>query len=408
MAKIGLIGDIHFGEFARSNEFCPDGFQTKDKTKGIASLKEGLIQIFSEEKLNYLLVAGDLTSKGNPIEFVECYKLINEIAEKAGIPKQNVIISLGNHDVDWKITDITNNISSDITTQIKLEELYQIISSNIASLLIDNNNFTETGPIPFSGIYRAKDIDLFVLNSGWLSNRKDKIKHGKLEEKQLIWFEKMAQKYNNTQNWKILLLHHHPISYPHPYPHHDISAVQEGSELIQVAGKYGFNLICHGHRHHPKAYNDLQNEWVNPITFVCVGSFSVDSIHRCNGDIPNCFHILNLSDTKEKIIHLKNYEYSSKNGWKAIKENRPEAPLDAEMYFSRPYDLKSKKDKLRKIVAANSTDFGANLPGWNDLPIELRTVSYNTLNDFIKNEFSSEYDMVGLFPEPVILLRRSI
>lgn len=407
MVKIGLLGDIHFGEFARSNEFCPNGFQIKDKTEGIASLKESLIQIFSEEKLNYLFVAGDLTSKGNPIEFVECYKVINEIAEKAGIPKQKVILSLGNHDVDWKITDISNNSSPDITIQKKVEELYQIISSNTASILINNNNFTEAGPIPFSGIYRDENIDLFVLNSGWLSNRKDEIKHGKIEEKQLNWFEGMAKKHKDTQNWKILLLHHHPLSYPHPYPHHDITAVQEGSEIIQVAGKYGFNLICHGHRHHPNAYNDFQNEWINPITFVCVGSFSVNSIHRCNGDIPNCFHIIDLSDTQEKIVHLKNYEYSSKNGWKTIKENRPEVPLDAEMYFSKPYDLKSKQGKLRQIVEASKKEFGAQLPKWNDLPIELRTLSYNTLNDFVKKELISEYDMVGSFPEPVILLRRS-
>ena len=408
MNKIAILGDIHFGELARSREFCPNGIKLQDITHGAASIKQGIVDIIKDENVDYLFIAGDLTSTGSPIEYTECYNVILSIAEEAGISKNKIIVCLGNHDVDWRISDIAETYTG-LDAKFPADQnrkLYQKMSAKIADILIDRNDFFEKGPAPFSGILNFKDLIIFVLNSGWQSSRSQKIPHGKIDIEQLNWFKDQAKNYQEKEEWKILLLHHHPHNYPNLNPFHDTSLLEEGSEIIEIAGKCGFNLICHGHRHHPKALNNDSSDWLNPITFICAGSCSVNASHRNNGDIPNCFHIIELFD-EERIIRLKNYEYSPNDGWKALANNRPEAPLDNDMFFCKTYTYANRSDVLKKIVGFKKNKLNYKLPEWIDLPIELKTLDYKSLNKLIRDIYYSQFQVYGNYPNEVALLRRS-
>ena len=43
MSRIAILSDIHFGEFCRASSFYMPGEEVQDKSKGIYSLKEGLM-----------------------------------------------------------------------------------------------------------------------------------------------------------------------------------------------------------------------------------------------------------------------------------------------------------------------------------------------------------------------------
>lgn len=409
MTKIALISDIHFGKFARSKEFCPDGTKLQDNTHGAASITEGLIKLLKEEKVDFIFIAGDLTSTGSPLEYVECYKTLLSIAEESSIAKENIIVCLGNHDVDWRISDIAETDEEYKTAEPrdKIIEYYRKIAAYSPELLIRKNSFTEKGPAPFSGIIENGSIDIFVLNSGWYSHRNEEIPHGKITKEQLAWFKEKASEYNN-KNWKVLLLHHHPYNYTYPNPFHDISFLEEGSEVMTIAGECGFNLICHGHRHHPKAQLVVRSGWQNAITFICAGSFSVNSSQRNGGDIPNCFHIVELNDDEKKIIKLKNYEYSTSEGWKDLVSNRSETPLDNEMYFYEIINVEDRKKILIDMVENTKSEKGCELPSWSDLPIELKTLTYKELNNLIKSAYKNSHDIYGKYPDNVALIRSDI
>lgn len=51
--------------------------------------------------IQYLLVTGDLTQTADEDEFEEAGKILNELCEKIGISKENVMIVPGNHDINW-------------------------------------------------------------------------------------------------------------------------------------------------------------------------------------------------------------------------------------------------------------------------------------------------------------------
>ena len=405
MTKIAILGDIHFGKLARSKEFCPDGIKLQDITIGAASIKQGIVDIIKKEQVEYLFIAGDITSTGSPLEYTECYKVIIDIATKANILEEKIIACLGNHDVDWRISDIAENYS-DLEGESPIEQnkkFYQKISASIPDLFFEKNNFSIKGPAPFSGIIDNGDLIIFVLNSGWQSSRNEKLPHGKIKNDQLLWFADKAASYKDNSGWKVLLLHHHPIIYPFPQTFYDTSFLEEGSEVVQIAGECGFNIICHGHRHHPKAINSENNDWLNPITFICSGSCSVNATHRNNGDIPNCFHIIELFSEK-KIVRLKNFEYSSSKGWKPLLSNRPEAPLDNDMFFYKNYSAQDREKVIHSIIDAKLKSKGCILPEWKELPIELKTLDYKRLNELIVSVYGSKYLVVGRYPDQIALV----
>lgn len=407
MTKIALISDIHVGKLSRTAEFAVVGEPIKDETKGGVSLKEGLIHVLKQEKVEMLLVAGDLTSTGSPQEYDQCQNALNDIARKVGISKDNLILSVGNHDVDWKITRMAQEVYASYSAPFPIGNVaarYQLIAASIGSICMDASDFNNTRePVPFTGIIDKKNVIIFVLNSGWCCSHNQEYKHGKLTAQQLEWFKENAKKYKKINKWKIVLLHHHPFNYPYPTLGMDISTLEEGGELLEIAGTNEINLICHGHRHHPRAKTALETGWQQPITFICAGSISVNSEHRNNGEIPNVFHIIELHK-KGYTLTLKNYEYSAAEGWKPLMNYRPEAPLDAEMFLGKVYSAADIDSALKKLIIISKDDI--KLPTWSNLPNELKTLPLGDLNEKIKLFVSATHERVGRYPDLVVLIRR--
>ena len=74
------------------------------ETHGGSSLKEGLIDVLKRETVDYMLIAGDLTSTGSPHEYTHCQNVLRDISSKAGIKSQNIVL-VGNHrSIDWRMT----------------------------------------------------------------------------------------------------------------------------------------------------------------------------------------------------------------------------------------------------------------------------------------------------------------
>lgn len=91
MVKIALLSDIHFGKDSRCSDFAIPGQQIVDDVSGGNSLYGGLESKLLEYKPDYILCTGDLTSSGKPLEFKYCLEKLYGLAEKASVPKQNVI-----------------------------------------------------------------------------------------------------------------------------------------------------------------------------------------------------------------------------------------------------------------------------------------------------------------------------
>jgi len=403
MVRIALMSDIHFGKFSRTIEFSVPGEMIQDETKGGYSLQEGMIKILKEMDVKYLLIAGDLTSIASPQEYHYFQKKIICIANEIGVDHEHILCCLGNHDIDRKITQLSeqaiNEKSVDDVKKV-VKEKYNLMAarcalSNLEEIIVPEHN---VGPTPFTGVHKENEFIVFVLNSGWQCAHDQDYPHGKLANKQLEWFQETAAQYKDDARVKIVLVHHHPFKYPYPIPSQDISEIEESSELMEMVKNNGIDIIVHGHRHHPIARTIQINSGTKPITLICAGSLSVNSEHRDNGNIPNTMHILELCEDNREFV-LYNYKYTSAEGWKEMEYSNV-TPLDNKM-------------KLGKIFAKNIIDDAINnLPpsemrpiAWDEIDESLQYLTYNDLNDRIRNLLSSKYKIIGTFPEEIIFFR---
>jgi len=345
--RIALISDIHYGSASATSEFAIQGEPLRyGEVSNASPFFQGLVDTLKMEKPNYLFVAGDLTSTGSPLEFKYCYERIYQLAKEADILSENVIISLGNHDIDWRVTRPvdsykTNSIATYLDDDINfLETSYVKLANRWAvGIGIDNALYTELfkhlyKEAPLAGVIERENGIIFVLNSGHLCSHDKARKHGCLSKHQLEWFkDQLSSNYVSCTKTKIVLLHHHPFNYPYPHLGRDISTLAEGSELYEICGQSGVNLVLHGHRHHPKAKTVSENGWKNPVTYVCAGSLSVNATYRLQGAIPNTFHIIECNGQEQ--IALRNYEYSFTEGWIITQKFRDEVPLDGNMLLGK-------------------------------------------------------------------------
>ena len=92
------VSDLHFVTEA-----------DKDKTRYSDSFVEDFLDEFRDVKINYLIVTGDIADKSKEIEYKSASAFLNRVVSDLQIPKQNVLICMGNHDIFWrKLEDIAD------------------------------------------------------------------------------------------------------------------------------------------------------------------------------------------------------------------------------------------------------------------------------------------------------------
>lgn len=408
MVRIALISDIHFGQYSRTDELSVPGEPIKDENAGGISLTESLISVLKEKNIQYLFIAGDLTSLGSPQEFSHCEKALLNIAEKAGISNDKIILGLGNHDVDWNIADLHlkyEDKPADFPHKLVKDKYREIAASASLASMKHLKQLSCNGPVPYSGVVENEHFIMFVLNSGCHCTRDQSFSRGKLDVNQLDWFELNVKKYNNDNRWKIVMMHHHPFNYSFPVIGPDVSTLEEGSRFLDIAGQNGIRLVLHGHRHHPRAETQMKSSWTYPITFICAGSLAVNSAHRC-GEIPNTIHIIELY-TEVGVLELLSFQFSSAQGWIPIKNNCPETPIDPRMLLGKIF---TEDERIRAIQALSDKSLyendGALELTWSNLDESLRFFPIDKLNELIKNQLPFDYKMIGNFPADVILIKK--
>lgn len=400
-----VLADIHFGKFANSREFGlnqnTSGYASSKRLSSVDSLITTILKL--EDKPTAILVPGDLTSIASPSEFEGCIKLTIEIAKKLDISSDNIFFTYGNHDVDWRICALKNE-----TAGFSTDHNYNHVAAMVGSLYTPVKNRIKEGPVPGSGVFRTEDHTIFILNSGFYCVADQIYRHGSLGSEQLKWFEEVLKQYSSDTGWKILMVHHHPHNYKYPTPINDISCIEEGAEVVNLAGHYGVDLVCHGHRHHPRLFTEMETNWKKPMTFICAGSVAVNALHRDNGLIPNLFHVVSLRKrlaNKAAFGKVTSFEFTTE-GWKPV-SYKEATPLDHVHHFGALVSDceadEAAKSFLLSIISSLEVK-STELPAMRDLPDALLCCSLEQLNNRLSRlAQGSGYLMYGKYPDSVMI-----
>ncbi len=400
-----ILSDIHFGELANCSTFAVSANQVKNPIINAKPMKDCLIDALRTQTsgINAILVPGDLTSQGDPAEFCSCVQTVTEIANHLHVPPDRVYYTFGNHDVNWPICDLKSAGKSG--------DYYQKVAAHVGSLFVPNGNPHIQGPVPGSAVYKGDSYTIIVLNSGYFSIKDQAYYHGKLGQDQLNWLRSTCDCVLSEETWNLLLLHHHPQNYPFPTVIADISTLEEGAELMEIAGSARFlDMIIHGHRHHPRIVTNYTAGWHSPITFLSAGSVAVNPQHRRNGEIDNLFHIVTLEsrlDTSAAFGCIDTFHYKSASGWTRVRY-LDEMPIDGIQHFG---SVVSKADKIAQFVDIlhNLVDGAGNnpvsLPKHEDLTSDLRCTQLHKLHEILMEAAHKvNCQIMGKYPDDVIAL----
>lgn len=407
-----ILSDIHYGDLCQFKELQSPSENDEVHFSSIASkISEALL----EENLapKFLLIPGDLTSRGSPLEFSKTSRFLEILATKINIPSNRVIHTYGNHDVDWKVCDI-------VPSHSEHSKFYQRLSAGIGPLFTNSNPPHESAPTVGAGKYVFDDLEIILLNSGIrcyssasVGGSYANIQNGKLDSDQLKWLRALGGKAAGVA--RVVVIHHHLANLPYPRQIRDLSCLEEGPEALQEFGRLGIDLVIHGHRHHPIIKTQLETGWQQPITFACAGSFGVNCEHRDGGRIPNTMHVVKFSgvaDTGNRFGRMYTYQEVSDLCWKLIRNETPNVAVDPVQWFGAASTAGRLKDKVVELIkelegARGKLEF-IRLPLFEELNLDIKCHRLNSINDAFA-EVASEfgYQMSGKYmqEEPLLVKR---
>jgi 3',5'-cyclic AMP phosphodiesterase CpdA len=403
-----VLADVHFGQLADSPEFRVNGKRPSDGSLKRLSRRDGLVATILKlsEKPTALFVPGDLTSIASPAEFKGCVDIALGIADDLGIPRDHIFFTYGNHDTNWRICELGTE-----TARFPADTAYDHVAATIGGLYAPTKNCILEGPVPGSGVFRAANHTVFVLNSGFFCVAEQTYRHGRIGSEQLKWIEGAFSKFSSSAGWKLLMVHHHPFNYTYPTPIEDVSCIEEGAEVVDLAGRYGIDLLFHGHRHHPRLFTELRTDWKSPMTFFCAGSVAVNAQHRDSGLIPNLFHVVTLQNrltTRAAFGNVTSFEFTTE-GWMPV-NYKGATPLDHIHWFGSLVSEHETDNAIRSFIqgVVQPPSKLVMLPPRETLPAELRCCSLVQLNSrlsVIAREFG--FQLLSKYPEEAALRKIS-
>jgi len=346
--KILVISDLHIGSAARAKDFSTDA------DEGSSAIVENFTQDFRElvarENINatHLLIAGDITNRGESIEFDLAEKRIKDISQILEIPYSNVFFVPGNHDGNWKHEKESVD-RGDTPEKARSAKYINIKTNSFFSDLLDNSRFSSYYEDPYSALWESDDLIVVGVNSSAFDCYDKEIKFGEVDLKCLEALEEqLINVHNDSRKLKILLTHHHPKNYTdRTFPKADLSEMKNAEDFLRFASRNQFDFIVHGHKHIPRFDYQLDSEGYS-VNILSAGSFSAQLKDWHNG-VANFFHLIEHHDfcpdndcSRGKVI---TWSYFTNHKWQ-------KASLERDYIgFEEFFGLVVLKPRLRRLLS---------------------------------------------------------
>jgi len=238
--KIGHISDLHilsiantrFYHFFNKRMIGGANLFLNRKNEYKIEFVEKLIEDINKQKLDYLVITGDITNLALDSEFKKAVELLN----KLDIPKDKIIIVPGNHD---------NYLKSSFKKNLFEKYMNPWLKNDIE---LENN---EKWPV-----FRLLDE---VLITGFSSSIPTcpLCAAGEISTYQLNKFDEISKKYDDK--FKIVLLHHHLPKLNKRKKYMD--GLRNREVVLVYFTKNKVNMALHGHKHKNSYYKVNFNDY---------------------------------------------------------------------------------------------------------------------------------------------------
>lgn len=328
--RIAVISDLH----CQSKDSSPNEsflYYDADPTPRNRHPVESLIQLIQDKdnplSADALLIPGDLTNAMCTHGLVGGWDYALRISRELGAGL--VAATLGNHDVDSM-----GNLGPDP---------FQFPRERVERGFPVGDDMRR-GAYWASGfcMVEYRDLQALVINSAAEHQSFEKAKRGGVTERRLEEIEDFLLG-SVRKPFRVALFHHHPML------HEGCGLGSEdvmcnGSLLLDVLEKHDFDLVIHGHKHHPRLIYGPGG--ANSIAVLAAGSLAANNARNpgLNTITRNLFHIVTLEDEgvdrHDRCGTMESWEFGMGDGWQL--PNRQSARIPSKTGFGcrvRPHEL---------------------------------------------------------------------
>jgi len=311
MMRILVISDLHIGDAARGKDL-----RVGDHDKWLDENYINDFIVFVSKRIarvDYLLIAGDISNRGGFDELRLGKNVINRIVEGLKISKEKVVIVPGNHDVDWDVLRLRDGGigSAELRKSQRYDPFKKVFCDDEKVLkLFDKPYFTSWD---FEGLF------VVGFNSGWDDDNEKYVHNGKIDDEVISQIEKHIKESDAENKIKLFITHHHLFQFSDKVSDiTDVSIMVNAENLIRMLARNRFDMVVHGHKHVPRIFTQ-DIDALHPISYLCAGSFSAILNQRLSGHVLNMFHVIDFDEVKDEgsRVHgfVENYSYSSPHKW---------------------------------------------------------------------------------------------
>ncbi|MEM7243057.1 MAG: metallophosphoesterase [Pseudomonadota bacterium] len=350
--KLLLISDIHLGDKARCESLKPNYSNSVDRDY-LKRLEE--FQSKYDVKPDKLIFPGDMTNTASASEFREFDRILEKLLTIFSIDIENCFFTIGNHDSDWQIQRLFKD--GDVFEDY-FDRRYDNIDKSKYLKLIAERSIRYDGAFDYF-VWDDANLTVLALNSGFPEKFDDAVKAGFIDPSVLEAIESKYADILSNDQFKILLVHHHPHLYSNPMvAWKDFSAAQNADILFEFCEKYRIDTVLHGHRHIPAFKSELFESGMQVHT-ICCGSFSAKLDYRLQGIASNCIHVLDIEASAPSSTitegRLLTWSFIENKGW--VKSSFDRDGIEHVISFGQNLHASKIIEQLEEIDLENDQGF---------------------------------------------------
>jgi len=343
-----VVSDLHIGAKAKPAEFKPDTVSW-DITKGFLHQFE---QFVDRERIqpNLLIVSGDITNAADPREVKHASKVIEWIAKKVGLTKDEVVAVPGNHDLHWAVSNLDEDGKSFWSGFRFAPFTHGECFLTDVMARKDGNVFAA----PFFQLRKMQKAVTCAINSAAFDFPTTKPHRGSIIENSIAQLDTALRRLPPADDmYRICVVHHHPLNYSdldQDLP--DFSALVNAENLVKVLTAHRFDFLVHGHKHVP-FFTVHSRDGATRLPILGAGSFSANLIEPLyQGRIVNQLHIIDFNGrdpgTKVGFGRVKSWAHIATHGWVPSKKQHHGIPHLSG--FGKYHDHTFIENLIRRVV----------------------------------------------------------
>jgi UDP-2,3-diacylglucosamine pyrophosphatase LpxH len=325
MMNLAVMSDLHVGLDSRAKDLCPAPPATPKNIRKIYdgkienAYRQQFVQFILREHItaNYLVLPGDLTSKANPREVHIASDFILQAADALSVPHDKILFTPGNHDVDWTMFDPNDD------TGIRWGQRYNTMQHpNFHFKRIVDYGIGDIFSPPHFIVWNFDDLLVVGYNSASHDSPvpEDTVHHGLVDPNHCAAIREYLTNIGLPDGKiRLFLVHHHMLDFSQPMPSElDLSLMTNAENLLTLLHEFGFDLIIHGHKHHPRFETHSTLTYPH-LPILCSGSFSVEIDSQWAGTINNQFHLVTINGREGAENRIKgkvtSWSHNHCKGW---------------------------------------------------------------------------------------------